>query len=439
MSATPGARHKVVVLGGGFAGLSAVRALRDAPVDITLIDRRNFHLFQPLLYQVATGSLSPSEISSPLRSVFRYQENARVLLGEASHIDAAERVVTLRDGNEIPYDTLILAVGSVPSYFGNDEWKRAAPCLKSIEDATEIRRRIFLAFERAEVEQAEAGSAWLSFVIVGGGPTGVELAGAMSEIARKTLKDDFRSIHPESAQLTIVDAAPRLLPGFSERISAKAAKTLEKLGVRIRCSERVTAIDENGVELEHANGTRTRIPSMTVLWAGGVAMPDIVMQLARAISAPTDRRGRVEVLPDLTVPGHPEIFITGDCAALQSEKGEWLPGVAQVALQQGRYAGRLIAGRLGGKPVRTPFHYWDRGDMAVIGRAAAVAKIFGLEVWGWPAWLAWAFIHLLYLVEFQSRIIVMIRWATQYVTFNRGARLITGEDAAASRMKEPVD
>jgi len=420
--------HKVVVIGGGFAGLSAVRALRSSPAEITLIDRRNFHLFQPLLYQVATGSLSPSEISSPLRSVFRRQRNVRVLLGEAQRIDAEARVIELTQGARVGYDTLIVAVGSVTSYFGHDDWREHAQCLKSIEDATEMRRRIFIAFENAELEGAFGNSPWLSFVIVGGGPTGVELAGALSEIARRTLRDDFRSIHPDQAQLTLVDQSPRLLPAFSERLASKAEQALTKLGVRVRCGVRVTGIDENGVNLESADGGPALIRAKTVLWAGGVGVPEILKELARATAASTDQRGRIRVLPDLTIPGHPELFVAGDTAALQRADATWLPGVAQVALQEGRYAGTVVARRLRNKPAPQPFEYLDRGDMAVIGRAAAVANVFGTEVWGWPAWIGWLFIHLIYLVEFQSRIVVLIRWAFQYFAFRRGARLITGTE-----------
>lgn len=414
--------HRVVVLGGGFGGLSAVRSLRSADAEITLVDRRNFHLFQPLLYQVATGSLSPSEISSPLRSVFSSQRNARVLLGEAVGIDADTHVVRLFDGTELPYDTLIVAAGSVTSFFGHDEWRPYAQCLKSIEDATEMRRRIFMAFESAELE-GKGSSPWMTFVIVGGGATGVELAGALSEIAHKTLKDDFRSIRPEMAQLILVDQAPRILPSFSEKLSAKAEQALHRLGVRIRCGLRVTSIDQNGVKLQHSDGSPLEIPSKTVLWAGGVAVPQIVKELQRATSAPVDNRGRIKVLPDMSVPGHPDVFVVGDTAAVGQ-----LPGVAQVALQQGNYVGKLIARRLRGQSPPAEFQYSDRGDIAVIGRASAVAKIFGREVWGWPAWFVWAFIHILYLINFQSRLIVVVRWAFQYLTFSRGARLITGTD-----------
>jgi NADH dehydrogenase len=420
--------HKVVVIGGGFAGLGAARALKSSTAEVTLVDRRNFHLFQPLLYQIATGSLSPSDIAGPLRSIFKSQRNVRVLLGEARQIDANARVVTLADGTALEYDSLVLAAGSTTTYFGHDEWMPYAQCLKSLEDATEMRRRIFTAFENAELEGSKQTSPWLTFVIVGGGATGVELAGALSEIARKTLKDDFRAIRPEMAQLIIVDQAPRLLPAFSEFLAGKAEKQLIELGVRVRCGLRVTCIDGEGVKLEGADGTTLEIPSKTVLWAGGVAIPGIVRELERATGAAADRRGLIKVLPDLTVPNHPEIFAVGDIAFVEQKDGRGLPGVAQVAMQQGAYAGKTIARRLNQQSPPPPFHYSDRGDMAVIGRAAAIARIFGHEVWGWPAWTVWAFIHILYLIEFQSRIIVIVRWAFQYLTFSRGARLITGQE-----------
>ena len=428
--------HRVVILGGGFAGLNAVRALKSAPAEVTLIDRRNFHLFQPLLYQVATGSLAPGEISSALRSIFRGQRNVRVLLGEARRIDPDTRVVALADGALVEYDTLILAVGSVTSYFGHDEWRKYTHCLKSVEDATEMRGRIFGAFEKAELECQAGQSPWLSFVIVGGGPTGVELAGALSEIARKTLKDDFRCIRPEQAQLVLIDQAPRLLPAFSAHLADKAERALIRLGVRVRCGVKVVNIDEDGVRIQRADGGISEIPARTVLWAGGVAVPGIVHELAAATGAPVDARGRFLVQPDLTIPGHPEIFIAGDCAALKDAAGNWLPGVAQVALQQGKYAGRVIHCRLTRQPPPAPFAYSDRGDMAVIGRAYAVARLFGVEVWGLFAWLVWLLIHLMNLVEFQSRLVVLVRWAFQYLTFRRGARLITG--AEASRAAEEL-
>ena len=425
--------HKVVIIGGGFAGASAVRALKSAPADVTLIDSRNFHLFQPLLYQVATGSLSPGEISTPLRSIFRRQSNVRVLLGEVREVDAGSRLLALADGTRVEYDTLVVAVGSTTSYFGHDDWREYAHGLKSIEDATAMRGRIFTAFEHAELQGADAAAPWLTFVIVGGGPTGVELAGALSEIARKTLKDDFRSIRPEQAQLILMDMAPRILMTFSERISRHAENALLKLGVRVRCGVRVDCIDADGVAFQCADGTSAHIPARTVLWAGGVEVPPIAKELARATSAPVDRKGRIEVLPDLTIPGHPEIFVAGDIAAVPNAKSGTLPGVAQVALQQGRYAGKVIARRLAGKAVPAPFRYFDRGDMAVIGRNSAVANIRGFEMWGWPAWIVWLTIHLMYLLEFQNRLIVLLRWAFQYLTFQRGARLITRSETTRQR------
>jgi NADH dehydrogenase len=423
--------HRVVILGGGFAGLSAALALRSTPADVTLIDRRNFHLFQPLLYQVATGSLSPGEISSPLRSTLSRQRNTRVLLEEVASIDPDARCVTFTDGNAVEYDTLVVGLGSITSYFGHDDWRKHALGLKSIEEATEMRRRVFTAFEKAELEGMKGPSPWLTFVIVGAGATGVELAGALSEISRKTLKDDFRAIDPDMAQILVLDQSSRVLPTFSPKLSAKAERELLKLGVRVRLGVSVTHVDENGVTLKTADGRTETIAAKTALWAGGVAAPPIAAALAQATNA-KQIKGRIAVLPDLTIPGHPEIFVTGDLAALArpdgAHRGEMLPGVAQVAMQQGRYAGRQIARRLSGKQPLPPFSYFDRGDMAVIGRASAVANIFGFEVWGLPAWLVWLFIHLLYLVEFQSRIIVLVRWAFQYFSFRRGARLITGGD-----------
>jgi NADH:quinone reductase (non-electrogenic) len=422
-------RHKVVVLGGGFAGASVVRALKSSGADVTLIDSRNFHLFQPLLYQVATGSLSPSEISAPLRSIFRGQENVRVLLGEAQKIDAERRFVGLADGTRVAYDTLVVAIGSSTSYFGHDDWQEYAHGLKSIEDATAMRGRIFSAFEHAELVGGEDAKPWLTFVIVGGGPTGVELAGALSEIAHKTLKDDFRSIRPEQAQLILVDLSPRILMTFSERISSHAEKALLKLGVRVRTGVRVNSIDEDGVKFQCADGSSASISAKTVLWAGGVEVPAIAKELARATAAPVDKKSRIEVRPDMSIPGHPEIFVAGDIATYPNPKGGTLPGVAQVALQQGRYVGKVIARRLAGKSAPGPFRYFDRGDMAVIGRNSAVANIRGFEMWGWPAWVVWLTIHLMYLAQFQNRLIVLLRWAFQYLTFQRGARLITRSES----------
>ncbi len=425
--------HRVVVLGGGFAGLCACRALAGAPVMVTLIDRRNFHLFQPLLYQVATGTLSPGEISAPLRAIFSGQSNIRVLLGEAVRIDASAKAVELADGARVEYDTLIVATGSETSYFGNEQWRDAAPSLKSIEEATSIRHKIFYAFEMAEREaaaRARSGepSPWLRFVIVGAGATGVELAGALSEIARKTLKNDFRSIRPEEARIILLDAADRVLTAFPPLLSAKAERSLMRMGVEVRKGIKVVEVDEDGLSYEKAGGTVERVPTKTILWAGGVKGTALGRALVEATGAPADSRGRILVEPDLTVPGHPEIFVLGDLASASND-GKPLPGVAQVAMQGGAFAAKVIAARLAGRTAPTQFRYHDRGDMAVIGRAAAVGKVFGKNVWGWPAWLLWLGLHLAYLVEFQSRVVVFARWAIQYLTWARGARLITGQSS----------
>ena len=418
-------RHHVVVLGGGFGGLRAVHTLRRAPVDITLIDRRNFHLFQPLLYQVATGGLSPANICAPLRGVLKKQKNTRVLMAEARDIDAAGRRVLLQDG-EVSYDTLIVATGSSHSYFGHDDWARFAPGLKTIEDATEIRRRILLAFEAAEREMDPAREdAWLTFVIVGAGATGVELAGALSEIANDTLRQDFRRIDPSRARILLVEASDRVLPPYPPDLSERAAEALRRLKVIIRTGSTVTGVAADSVTLQTASGTET-VPARTVLWAAGVEASRLGKAIAAAAGAETDRSGRIMVNPDLTVPGHPEILVAGDLANLVHQGGKPLPGVAQVALQQGKYAAQLIEARLQGRTLR-PFHYHDKGNMATIGRAAAVVELPWIHFSGYPAWLAWLFIHLLYIVEFQNRMLVAVQWAWNYFSFNRAARLITGE------------
>lgn len=425
-------RHRVVILGGGFGGLSAAKALKRAPVDVTLVDRRNFHLFQPLLYQVATGSLSPGEIAAPLRSVLSRQKNTRVLLGEAGDIDVAARCVILADGTRLPYDSLIAATGLESFYFGNTDWEEWAPSLKSIEEATAMRSRIFTAFEAAErLKEAAGRRAWLTFVIVGAGPTGVELAGALAEIAHETLRHDFRSIRPAEARILLMDGAPRILPSYPESLSARARHSLEKMGVEVRTGVKVVRIDEAGVALESPRDAE-HVPARTVLWAGGVTAAEFARRLAAATGASTDNRGRIRVQADLTIPNHPEIQVIGDLAFALSGNGAPLPGVAPVAMQQGAYAARSIVLRLRGANDIPPFHYINRGDMAVIGRAAAVANVRGFQFWGWPAWLLWLFIHLMYLVEFQSRVVVFVRWAFQYLTFSRGARLITGLPAVDS-------
>ena len=415
--------HRVVILGGGFGGLYAAKALRYAPVEVTLVDRRNFHLFQPLLYQVATGSLSPGEIAAPLRSVLRRQKNTRVLMGEAASLDAPGRRLVLADGS-LPYDTLIVATGARTYYFGNDAWEPVAPGLKSIEDATRIRHNILDAFERAEREpDPERRRAWLTFVIVGAGATGVELAGALAEIARDTLRDDFRAIHPEESRILLLEGAGRVLPGFPEDLSAAAERSLLHLGVQPRLGVRVIAADPEGITVETSKGNQ-RIPARTVVWAAGVAAADFAGAIAQATGAQRDKGGRIVVEPDLTIPGHEEIFVIGD-AAHAKWKGASLPGVAPVAMQQGRYVAGAILDRLRGLPT-PPFQYHNKGTLAVIGRASGVADFGRLRIHGFAGWFLWLFVHLLYLAQFRNRVLVFIRWGFQYLTFDRGARLITG-------------
>jgi NADH dehydrogenase len=430
--------HRVVILGGGFGGLYAARALKHAQVEVTLIDRRNFHLFQPLLYQVATGSLSPGEICAPLRAILAKQKNTRVLMGEAADIDPYARKITLEDGGVFEYDSLIVATGSKTNYFGNDSWREYAPSLKSVEEAISIRQRIFYAFEAAErtTDPAER-RAWLTFVIVGGGATGVELAGALGEIAEHSLKHEFRSIHPADAQILILDGSSRILSTYPEDLSKDAEHSLLKLGVRVRCDVKVMEMDPEGVTFEAPGGRKERLPSRTVLWAGGVTPSGFGRKLASKTNAPLSRRGQIRVNRDLTIPGFPEIYVVGDLAEFDGPDGKPLPGVAQVAMQGGAYAARAIQKRLNGPRELPAFHYFDKGDLAVIGRGAAVARIFGLHLAGLPAWLVWLFIHLMYLVQFQSRILVFIQWGFQYVSFSRGARLITGLTAADAAIPFP--
>jgi NADH:ubiquinone reductase (H+-translocating) len=419
-------QHRVLILGGGFAGLVAAQTLKRANVQITLLDKRNFHLFQPLLYQVATGSLSPAEIAAPLRSVLSRQKNVEVLLGEAVDIDPVGKRVLLGDGGSFPYDTLVIATGSQTSYYGKDQWRENAPSLKSVEEATAMRHKLLYAFERAErAESEEEARAWLNFVIVGAGATGLELAGALAEIAHQTLKHDFRRIRPQEARIILMEGGPRVLSAYPEDLSAKAEKLVKHLGVEVMVGALATNIDANGVSYRHGDVTGN-IPARTVLWAGGVTATPFARKVAERLNAETDRVGRFKVNADLTLPNHPEIFALGDLALSFNEKGHQLPGVAQVAIQGGRYAGRAIASRLAGR-TPPPFKYFDKGDMAVIGRAAAVADVFGFHVSGFPAWFIWVFIHLLYIVEFQSRILVMIQWGFLYLSFSRNARLITGE------------
>jgi NADH dehydrogenase len=417
---------KVVVVGGGFGGLSAAQSLKSNLVDVTLIDRRNYHLFQPLLYQVATGSLSPGEVASPLRGVLSRQKNARVWLGTVTDVDPDSKRVFLADGTIVPYDSLIVAAGSQTSYFGHNEWEEWAPGLKSIEEATTIRHKILYAFEVAErIPDPVQRRAWLTFVIVGAGPTGVEMAGAIAEIARQTLKNDFRSIHPEEAQIILLDGAPRVLMPFPEDLSDKASRSLTGLGVHVKCSVMVKHVDENGLTVE-SGGQTDSITTKTVIWAGGITASPLGKLLANRTRAETDKGGRVKVRADLTIPEYPDIYVVGDLASATDEKGKPLPGVAQVAMQGGRYAAKSILRKIKGRPELPPFRYFDKGSLAVIGRAAAVANVFGVHLSGLPAWVVWAFIHLMYLVTFQSRLLVFVQWAIQDLTFNRGARLITG-------------
>ena len=429
-------KHRVLILGGGFGGLVAAQTLRHADAEITLIDKRNFHLFQPLLYQVATGSLSPGEIAAPLRAVLSRQKNTEVLLGEAGDLDPVAKSVTLRDGGVFPYDTLVIATGSETSYYGHNEWREWAPSLKTVEEGTEIRQRLLKAFELAERAGSEAEErAWLTFVIVGAGATGLELAGALAEIARETLRHDFRRIRPEEALIILMEGGPRVLPSYPEDLSAKAEALVTKLGVEVRKNTFVTKIDAHGVEFKHGE-TTGYFAAKTVLWTGGVTATSFGRHVAERTNAETDRTGKIKVNPDLTIPNFPDIFVVGDLAESNDEGGRPLPGVAQVAIQGGQYVGKVILSRLHREHAPGPFRYFNKGDMAVIGRAAAVANIFGVHVSGLLAWLVWLFIHLMYIVEFQSRVLVFIQWGFQYITFNRGARLITGRPA--EECEEPV-
>ena len=407
---------RVVIIGGGFGGLYAARALRRAAVEITLLDRRNYHLFQPLLYQVATAALNPSDIAAPIRHVFRHQANCRVILAEATAVDVARRSVVLADGT-LPYDFLIVATGATHSYFGHDEYARLAPGLKSIEDALEMRRRVLLAFEAAEREtDPTTRQAWLTFVIVGGGPTGVELAGALAEIARHALLRDFRAFDPSAAHVVLVEGLPRVLNAFPPELSTKAVQQLERLGVEVRTNTMVTAIDEAGVTFK-----ADRLEARTVLWAAGVA----ASPLARSLGVPLDRAGRVKVEPDLTIPGHPEVFVIGDLASLEQD-GTLVPGLAAAAVQEGPHAARNIMRAIGGQPLE-PFRYVDKGILATIGRAAAVASFGRVKLSGLIAWLMWLFVHIFLLIGFRNRFVVIFSWAWTYFTYDRGARLITGD------------
>jgi NADH:ubiquinone reductase (H+-translocating) len=428
-------RHHVVIVGGGFAGLYAARGLaRDKAVEVTLIDRRNYHLFQPLLYQVATGALSPGDIAQPLRSIVRKNQNVRVLLGEAVELDPAARRVTLNDGGTVDYDTLVVATGARHAYFGHDDWAVLAPGLKTIEDATDIRRRILISYEAAERETDPVRRAeWMAFVVVGAGPTGVELAGALGEISRDTLRRDFRSIRPADARVLLVEALDRVLPNYPETLSASARRQLERLGVTVRTGTRVTGIDEGGIDVVvvgESGGPTERIPTRTVLWAAGVQASSFGRKVADALGVAVDRAGRVPVGPDLAVPGHPEVIVLGDLAIATRKGGQLVPGVAPAAIQEGKYAAGAIRARVRGEQPK-PFRYRDRGDVAVIGRLSGVADIrwlgrFG-RLSGFPAWAMWLGVHIVYLIGFANRLVVTIRWAWSFLTHGRGTRLITGE------------
>jgi NADH dehydrogenase len=413
-----------VIIGGGFAGLAAARGLAGAVVDVTLVDRKNHHVFQPLLYQVATAGLSPAEIASPIRHILRRQQNTRVLLGDVTAVDPMARCVRL-DSSELAYDFLILAAGVTHSYFGNPGWEPHAPGLKTIEDALEIRRRALIAFEQAEREEhAEARRQWLTFVVIGGGPTGVEMAGAFAEIARHSLVHDFRRIDPRGARIVLIEAGPRILPGYPEELSRKAQAQLEALGVQVWTGSPVTGLDASSVQVG-----ADRLAARTVVWAAGVQGSP----LARSLGAPLDRVGRVRVQADLSVPGHPNLFVIGDLASFEAD-GRSVPGVAPAAIQMGEHAAANVARALRGEPL-APFRYRDKGSLATIGRRRAVAIMGALRLSGFVAWLAWLGIHIFFLIGFRNRLVVMLTWAWAYVTYDRSARLILGRgrDAGAPR------
>lgn len=426
-------RRNVVIVGGGFGGIETAKALAGAPVDITLVDRANYYLFQPLLYQVAMAGLSPAEIAGPIRGILADQENVKVVLGEVGKVDTDGRRIFVGE-DVFDYDWLVLAVGARTSYFGHDEWEQYAPGLKHVEDALEIRRRVLLAFERAEREtDARARRKLLTFVVIGGGPTGVELAGAIAELSRFVLARDFRAIDARAAKVILVEAGSRILPSFSEGSSNAAIEQLHELGVEVRTGVRVVGIDDRGVELEEGPdaddlpglGTgreRERVYSETVVWGAGVKANPLTGKLG----APVDRQGRVVVNDDCTIPDHPEVFAIGDMARFE-EKGQVLPGVSPVAMQQGRYVAKIIRWELEskGRPPRTPFWYLDKGSMATIGRSRAIAEVRAMKMRGFIAWLAWLFVHIWYLIGFRNRVVVLLQWAWSYFSYGRGARLIT--------------
>ena len=414
-------KPRVVIVGAGFGGLLAARTLARYPVQITLVDRQNFHTFQPLLYQVATAGLSPGEIAAPIRWIMRSHRGVEVLMSEVRDFDLSRRVVKLEDG-EVEYDYLIVAAGASHAYFGHEEWEPFAPGLKTIEDALEIRRRVLLAFELAERQAASSDDkdrehAQLNFVVVGGGPTGVELAGTLAEISRQALANEFRSIDPKRTRIVLLEGGPRVLPAYPEDLSRSAEEQLRHLGVEVQTSALVTQVEPGSVHIGES-----KLPATVILWAAGVA----ASPLGKKLGAPVDRAGRVLVNPDLSIAGHPEVFVVGDLAALKDENGKWLPGVAPVAMQEGKATAHNIGNELRGEP-RKNFHYWNKGSLATIGRAAAVADFGKIHVSGFLAWLSWLFIHIFFLIGFRNRLIVLIQWAWSYLTYERGARLITGD------------
>ncbi|HWE30672.1 MAG TPA: NAD(P)/FAD-dependent oxidoreductase [Polyangia bacterium] len=426
--ALDGERPHVVIIGGGFGGLYCARALADAPVRITLVDRRNHHLFQPLLYQVATAALNPADIAQPIRAILRKQSNCEVLLAEVAAIDAPGRRVLVTDGDAIAFDYLVVATGATHSYFGHDEWQGFAPGLKTVEDAIEIRKRILSAFEEAErARDPVAQREWLTFVVVGGGATGVELAGAISEVAFHSLTRDFRRIDPQQARVLLLEGAPHVLGSYPDVLREKARKQLAQLGVQVHVEARVTRIDDGGVTVHFKSGEE-RIAARTVLWGAGVA----ASPLARSLGVPLDKAGRVIVTPTLNAPGYDRIFIVGDLAAVTQNNGQLVPGVAPAAMQEGKYVAQAIVDLAHDKPIfGHPFDYFDKGSLATIGRKKAVADLPGrIRLSGFIAWLAWLFIHVLFLIGFRNRVLVIIEWAWQYLTFRRGARLITGPPIA---------
>jgi NADH dehydrogenase len=428
--------HRVVIVGAGFGGLNAAQALASGPVSITVIDRKNHHTFQPLLYQVATAGLSPGEIAAPIRSILSRHKNVEVLMAEVTGFDLERRVVHTaaeNEAQEVPYDSLVVAAGASHAYFGHDEWETLAPGLKTIEDALEIRRRVLLAFELAE-RRASAGelSDPLNFIVVGAGPTGVELAGTLAEICRHSLAHDFRSIDPSRARIHLIEGGPHVLPAYPEDLSRSALEQLKRLGVEVLTSTMVTKVEPGAIYMG-----KTRMEAAVILWAAGVA----ASPLGKKLGVPVDRAGRVLVNPDLSLPNHPEVFVIGDLAALNDASGKLLPGVAPVAILEGRYVAKLIrreqeAGApsfsrssregAGSEFLRPPFHYYDKGSLATIGRSAAIAQFGRIHISGFIAWLAWLFVHILFLIGFQNRVLVFIQWAWSYFTYERGARLITG-------------